>query len=235
MRNNRILQEVTNMDNKNDIINKVRKVLSLAHNNPNQHEGETAMLHAQKLMAEHSLQISEVTFETVSKVVVDEEMIGSTKLPWWYKKVATVIAKNFRCSPYTSMRKRSTIRFIGLKEDIVLAKEVYLYAIQIIYYNSDKYMDEHKKKTGAHPMSVKNTYILGFIAGLSDKFEEQIKQHQEWGLVLVKDPEVQKKVVSMHLFQSRGHIVKQSGNFMDREAGYTAGKNFNMIKGHIGE
>ena len=52
-------------------------------------------------------------------------------------------------------------------------------------------------KDGYTTRGLENDYALGFIGGLSKKFEEQKMANQEWGLVLVKD----KEVVEAHQYQ----------------------------------
>lgn len=133
-------------------------------------------------------------------------------MPWWYKNLASIIAMNFRCYPYISNGQSSSIQFIGLKEDVEIAKGVYLYAVETICYNCDKYVDERKEETTDKPQRIRNAYIFGFLSGLRDKFAEQIKQNQEWGLILVIDPEVNKKVHDMHLVKGRGGRVKVTSN-----------------------
>lgn len=218
-----------------DLITKIQKVLALASNNPSAEEGQTAMLLAQKMMAENNISISDVSVTEIrTKEVVDQTIEESKMSSWWHQHLSSIISKNFKCAVYIS-RNRNTglsgIKFVGLKNDVELAKQIYLYAVETISYNCRKYVSD-KKRIVISTKGMKNQYILGFMDGLREKFAEQVKNNQ-WGLILVKDPIVDEKVKSLNLGKYKNHTINTNGNEQDRYNGYKDGKNFNIISGKL--
>ena len=223
------------INDKEVIISKIRKVLALATNNPSKEEGENAMLLAQKTMIENNIASSDIK-EISSKEVVDEAGYSAQKAKWWHGNLAVIIANNFKCFVYIEHLRYpvsiTNIKFLGLKEDVGLAKTIYLYAISIIDHTSKKYASEHK---GLNSLSqTKNQYILGFLSGLKSKFAEQI-QKNDWGLIIVKDALVITAQKKLHL-RTSGHSNARMGNDSNaRDAGYTQGKQFTPIMGNLTE
>jgi len=80
---------------------------------------------------------------------------------------------------------------------------------------------------------VKNDYISGFLSGLQAQFAEQLKQNQEWGLVLVKDKEVVEYYENLDLKKGKGSSAKASGDGQARAAGYQRGKSWSSPTGGI--
>lgn len=83
------------MDNK--ILSKVQNLLELAYDAPNDEEGQTALLMAQKLMVKHNLSISDI------KTYQQNDNIGETvghweyRMVWWKETLAAILGENFRC------------------------------------------------------------------------------------------------------------------------------------------
>ena len=75
------------------IIEKVQNLLELAYDTPNDEEGQTALLMAQKLMVKHSLSMSDVT--TARKIDKIGETVGTWeyRLPWWQEKLAAILGE----------------------------------------------------------------------------------------------------------------------------------------------
>ena len=65
--------------NKNKLIERIKKLLAMASNNPNMHEAEIAMQRANKLLREHDLTMSSIA--DVDNEVVSMGIIGEIK-PW---------------------------------------------------------------------------------------------------------------------------------------------------------
>lgn len=171
------------------IIEKVRKLLALSESS-NPHEAELAMLKAQELLMKHKLSLKEVTeFKIINSVIKEiKSEITFTKAKW-KAELARLIADNFGCYRYFKVRRTNTIVFFGREEDVIVCNIVLKYAVYCIYSAVSKLKYQYTKE-GYSTKGLENDYALGFIAGLSQKFEEQKKANQEWGLVLVKDKEV---------------------------------------------
>lgn len=171
------------------IAEKIKKLLALSESS-NENEAELSMLKAQELLAKHKLSLKEVDeFKLIDNVIKENiSSISFTKAKW-KAKLARLIADNFGCCFYLVTCRSNAIAFFGREEDIAVCNIVLEYAVDCI--NSAvkrlKYRyirDRHSTK------GLESDYAEGFIVGLQEKFEEQKKTHQEWGLVLVKDREV---------------------------------------------
>ncbi len=221
------------MDNKEAVISKIRKVLALAINNPSEEEGENAMLTAQRLMAENNIVSADIKEVAETKEIIKGVGNSVKKSVWWHGNLALIIANNFRCYVYISKNRSSgttqTI-FLGLKGDVELAKEVYTYAITLIDHTSKKYAQENKHL--GTTTGIKNQYILGFLAGLKSKFDEQVKNNN-WGLIIVKDTLVTQAHAKLHLGFIKPSRMRASYNDTARDAGYIQGKQFTPIAGSL--
>lgn len=175
------------MDTK--IIEKIQKLLVLSESS-NENEAQLSMLKAQELLAKYKLSLKEVNEFKVFNSAIKEKVsnVSFTKAKW-KAQLARVIANNFGCYHYFKTRKIHTITFFGREEDIVVCNIVLEYAVDCVN-NEVKRLRYQYSKDGYSTSGLENDYALGFIFGLREKFEEQKKANQEWGLVLVKDKEV---------------------------------------------
>lgn len=217
------------------IIDKIKKALNLANNNPNQEEAENAMLLAQKLMAKHNIEMNQIVLEDkINKEVGHDLAINFVKkMPWWYTLLGNIIADNFKCTLYHSKGyKSSALGFIGFKEDIEIAKIILDYAINVIDYNAKKYVKK-KQREGWLTRGLRDDYIQGFLAGLKAKFQEQIDK-ENWGLILVKDEAVI-EYTNKNFKHSKSHnsFGNGRGDSEAYNAGYEKGKQFQKPDGHL--
>ncbi|MCR3758455.1 DUF2786 domain-containing protein [Clostridium felsineum] len=175
------------MDTK--IIEKIQKLLSLSESS-NEHEAEVAMLKAQELLAKYKLSIKEVKEYKSYDSKIQEKVtdVTFTKAKW-KAQLAKVISENFGCYVYYKRRRINTIVFFGREEDVIVCNLVLNYAVDSVYSVVKKLKYQYSKN-GYSTRGIENDYSLGFIDGLEEKFEEQKRNNQEWGLVLVKDKEV---------------------------------------------
>ena len=96
--------------------------------------------------------------------------------------MAVVIATNFRCyvinqrNPYL---RTSEILFFGEREDSIMAAKIYEAALIYIRYRI--------KRLPVKTHEYKNSYIMGFILSLEDRFKKQV---EEYGLMILPKKEV---------------------------------------------
>lgn len=165
------------------VIDKIRKLFSLSDSS-NEHEAKQAMLMAQKLMAKHNLEAKDIVINEKSDV--HEIECGDYGKKTWKRILASVISNNFRCKHFYNNRGRRgfIVVFVGILEDIEIAKEIYEFAINTIENNQKKIYREFQM-LGQVTKGVKKSYAMGFIDGLNDALEEQKEDiQQEYGLVL---------------------------------------------------
>lgn len=219
-------QENKYINHNNEIIEKIKKVLAMT-DSPYPEESQAAMLKAQELMLKNGLSISDIedADKPKQKEVVDEIAYESIRLKWWKKSLSGIIGNNFRCHPYLGYHG---VYFIGIKEDVEIAKNVYLYAVVVIEQLSREYAKANKKP-GVDSRRTKNTYILGFLEGLQDRFTEQVNSSC-LALMLVKDDAVIEVVENKDLRKGRQSTIRMSRDQNAAAVGYRDGKSFNPNK-----
>lgn len=195
-------------------------------------EAETALLKAQELMLKYGITMQDVTGQEVLELSVYH-----SQAPLWHGRIASILAKNFRCkyiwtTQWRGTRKVRVMTFIGYPEDAEIIKEAYMYAISLIRYN----IRCLKKRYPRVKTPYINTYIQGFIAGLRVKFQEQVER-EEWGLLLVTPVPVEDHYESYNPvpIKPRGRLAEQNNNQSAYKKGYFDGKSFqiNMPKLNI--
>lgn len=99
---------------KDKIINKIQKLLALA-SSKNENEAQTAMLMAQKLMAIHNIEMSQVETVGVDNNVIEEQADVKSHKTKWKRWLANVIAINFRCETFLRGYGTYNTIFVGRK------------------------------------------------------------------------------------------------------------------------
>lgn len=216
------------------IIGKIKKALALAKDTPSDDEAQAAMLAVQRLLAKHNLSMQDVEGYATTEKKTKEEMVTELtgRIPWWHKKLAYVISENFKCK-YFMVRYGSYnggIVFFGLEEDVLIAKEVFQYAREMIDKLAKSYVGKLYRR-GESTKGVRNIFIEGFLSGLQAKFKEQIEKNN-WGLVLVTDALVVQEYENMNMktVKSTGIQPKFSNNSEAYNEGKKQGENFASAK-----
>jgi hypothetical protein len=207
------------------VINKVRKALALANDNPSDAEAHTAMLLAQQMLAKHGMTMKDVEGEQedLKKVVEVSVTKPSGRIPWWKKQLIMIIAENFKCKAF---KGGTTLVLFGLEEDVEIAKAVYQYAEDVMDKLAKSYVGKLYRQ-GKSTEGVRNEYILGFLHGLGEKFKEQVEKNN-WGLIIVTDALVEQHYAEKNLRKASSGGIQPSfsGNAEARQEGYNQGKNF---------
>lgn len=228
------------------VLHRVRALLNLARNggDPESNEAQTALLMAQRFMAENGInevEVGDPNEEIQQKEVLDNYATDFEKLSWWKKSLGRVIAQNFRCYSYLNKCKGYTrLAFMGLKEDTEIAIIAFSFATDYIRFGADLFMKAYRKeyilRHGYRPSisqqrGVRNNYVEGWISGLEAQYAEQVSK-EGWGLVLTKDALVTQTYKDMDL--KRG----KSSQYFRRESpagqvayakGYSDGKGFSSV------
>ena len=148
------------------MIDKIKKILTLAQDNPSMEEGLSAALQAQKLMAKYNIHEDEVTLEEIKEQItsVFSHQKHNSHLLAWRKTLASITARNFRCKCYMH---GDDVVFRGYKKDAEIALDVYM----CLYTIGDKlgtkaYMDQ-KAETGTGKGAY-NSFVTGFLSGVDE-------------------------------------------------------------------
>ncbi|MGY3219147.1 DUF2786 domain-containing protein [Bacillus sp. TE9122W] len=192
------------MNRNESIIKKIKGLLAIADDSKNDEESQSAFLLAQKLMIKHDIQQSDVeTSRDEKQEIIKVQAVAYKKLFWWERQLARIIAKNFRVKFYYhnrilngEKRRKTSIIFFGFENDVNLAKEMYVLAYDAISKYSARYVKNYYQnafviRTKERTKELKNSYMLGFLTGLNEKFELQVKEmEQEFGLMVITPKEV---------------------------------------------
>ncbi len=174
---------------------KIRKLLALG-NSPYESEAKAAILKARKLMAEYKLEEADFADKDEPVTHFETAYTYTSMTNGWLVILAQVIAPRYCCVVTCLSRyraKKHTIQLSGVGTDLQICKIVLDYAVDCVF----SILNEMKKEFQAQNLSASmiryncNAYGIGFAEGLKAQYEEQDKEHQEWGLVLVLPEQVQ--------------------------------------------
>ena len=218
------------------MINKIQKLLALSEGTHSQNEAHSAMMKVQELLLSNNLTMFDVQSytETEEKNVAHIHTdITRARMPWWWKTIANVVAKNMKCFVYTSNNydydvheNVKTITLIGLDSDVEAATLTIKFAIR----SADSCYNAFKKNSGPAynrfrgkniGSGMKNDYLRGFIAGLKQNFTNQVSTK---ALVLVKDALVIQEFAKLKPRKSITSKINRNGNNAAYGQGFSDGK-----------
>lgn len=157
-------------DKRQKMIEKIKKLLSLANNNPNENEAIASALKAQEIMAKFDIDENELDDVVETECIISKEnYVGKGKK--WKIRLACIIARNFRCKVYCSTKKTSMF-FHGHESDAEIASQVFTY----LFENGDRLANDYVKllrRRDCVTKGVYNSYVLGFTQGIEEKLGKQ--------------------------------------------------------------
>lgn len=237
------------MSERNDaILRKIRGLLAKAEDNKNEEEAQTSFILAQRLMIKHDIAMEDVSEgnNSPSREVADDNVTVHKTLYWWERQLGSIISENFRVKMYynskpnKSGRKVMSIRFLGLKDDIKLAREMYILAYDVLQFYAKRYVDKYFEdvyyRDRSESNEVKKSYMLGFLNGLREKFVEQQRElENEFGLMVLTPKEVEDKYNEM--FEgSKGGVttrIPRLKNYNAYASGFDDGKSVDYRRATI--
>jgi hypothetical protein len=153
------------------VIGKLRKLLSLATSN-NPHEAELAMEKAQEIAMNHQIDLASIDMNGKSPNinVVQERMEFGQRFPTVLIYVNSIIGKFFNVSilEHGNRIQGRSVSFIGLPEDVSMAKFVYGFLSEAMQNCWNKYY----ASTFNANLKDKAGYFLGFYNGLVAKLQK---------------------------------------------------------------
>ena len=221
---------------KERIIARIEKLMAIV-NDKSDSEAESAMMLAQKLMAEYHLTEADISTEDKEEAVIKETMDIGSRNNGWKRYLAIVIARNFRCATYYTVARRDyrhggnvhgqIVTFLGEEADAKLAKQTFHFAVENGEY---RYKDFSKQNDVDKYDRI--TFYTSYVQGIASKFEEQKAANQQWGLVLVQPAAVAKEFESMHTHTTHNNNIGiYTHSNAAKAAGYAAGRAFNAGAG----
>lgn len=206
------------MENKKQIIEKIKKIMALAENNPNENEAIAAAMKAQRLMAEYHIEEKELGEEITESKIDSMECVVSGKTQKWKLQLAVMLAKNFRCKIYLN---NNNVVFYGYEEDVKICSEVFYSLYRIGVKLSDKLKRETRQQTGT-AKGIRNTFCVGFVAGIKSELEKQCT-----ALMIVVPKEVNEEYNKMSTrmnFVNKSTAVKLGADRNVYNKGFQSGK-----------
>lgn len=156
-------------------IMKIKNLLDLANNNPNENEALAASLKAQELLVKYNIEMADVEDAVFFKgeIVEQEANLGKSQSKKWGIILASAIAKNFYCKVFTTTSGKSKqIFFYGYHEDVKVAIEVFETLFSIGNKLARKKYYEYRK-AGKCTKGITNAYLYGFVEGIKEALEKQ--------------------------------------------------------------
>ena len=209
---------------------KIAKLLALSAS-PNEKEAQAALLKARELMAKHKLRPEECREGQADKVVRQTIGVECTKMTdAWVLELGAIIGNRYCCRAYRQRAKRAKkvmLGFVGLEDDFEVCRRIYLYAYECVKARCRDIQSRHRDwSTGTELQEMCNAYGWGFCSGLNAAFQEQEKEHQEWGLVLVVPQAVEDAMSRMGKPTPYGKANVDGWRAKYANAGYAEGKKF---------
>lgn len=207
------------------ILNKIKNLLDLANNNPNENEAMAAALKAQELMAKYNIDSSAVDTDKSEKEFYHAVYKNSSKheMKKCKCKLCGIIARNFCCKVYFM---GSDVVFYGFKKDSTIAVEVFKFLYETGNKLAVKYYNKCKKE-GKDTKGVMNTYLIGFCDGIADVLDRQCT-----ALMIVTPKEVEESYADLSKgWKSKSYSLTQSSDRRAYDEGKTDGRNAASARG----
>lgn len=209
---------------------RIRKLLKLAGNNPNEQEAQSALLKAQAMLLEYKIEEHELHAGEEQDVSIIQAVSDETANTAWAMELATILESNFGVVLFwRQWKNRKRPVFFGEEDKATICKVLFEYIVPWLNKKACNYATNMRNKHGI-VKGVKQDYIVGFLKGLRDKFQEQVATNESYALVVVVHPQVTKQYEELQKgFKGTVNVPDMyvHGLKEARAAGYLEGKNFN--------
>lgn len=225
--------------NKEEMKDKIKKLLALSNDNASDAESISAFQKAQELMMKYKIEQSEISEDDVEKKCIQRQTTikyGTRSSDQYLNDLAEVIAENFCCVNYVKSPKYTQshyICFMGLEDDVDIAEEVLTTAATAIKRGYDRVYKIAQAEMRLDYLSakifnpIKTGYTEGYIKGIREALQSQREQNQEWGLVLVTPKEATDFIDSLQHIENDRIIYTDHSYY---NYGYSDGINFELNK-----
>ena len=181
---------------KEDVKKLIKKLLNVTgQKGATENEANVAASKVQDLLMKYHFELHDINNEENDNAVIKKSVFTNGRVDWYYTTLASIVGKNYKVSVYKSSLKRQTsIMFVGFDEDVFVAEEVYNFLI-----NTMKNLWKKKKKDEYNTKD-RNCYFKGFIFGIRYSLEKNLKENTEkYGLMVVDLHPVVKQYVNTNL------------------------------------
>lgn len=167
-------------NNRDGIVNKIKKLLALSKGTSNDNEAMAAALKAQRLIASYDVEEYEYREAGFRVPKIDEVTCEVNTIREWRHVLASIVAENFRCRCFSNNKriydecgwatKRKTYHkvFFGYEHDAQAAALIFGYLYSFADRKANRLVKRYKNKAPYY-----NRYVLGFCAGVKSELEKQ--------------------------------------------------------------
>lgn len=214
----------------NPIIDKIRKLLALA-NSCNEHEAALAAAHAQRLLAEHNLAMTDIETDQKPQSAEKVEAMVAKTLPKWVRHLSAGVSTAFDCQAiHHPALGRMT--FIGVGADVQIAAYTFTYLERTVRKLCSNYIKLHVDDTvpKRHRELMRQSYYLGAVSTINGKLREQKTQTPTTpgALVPIKEGLIKKAMSDMgpiRIARNRKSYVNAHAYTKGQQDGQTVGIN----------
>ena len=211
------------------VLEKVSRLLALA-DSPNQHEAESAMRLASKLMLKHNLDVIDSENgrycyrhlgKPTGRVNEAERQIAGILGDYFFVEVIWVSVWRVR-----EGKRGSVIEVCGTRENVELAEYVHAF----LTHTSEQLWKQHRRAHRIKGNRDRLQYVAGVMAGFREKLEHEKHQQAQQGLVWVGDPASAAYLRARHPYTRRSYYnMKPKG--AAHQAGRQAGRRLTLHRG----
>ncbi len=225
----------------NKIIEKIQKLIKLATNNTNAAEMEAAMAKAIQIATENDIDIASIEIKSGKKnkeEFVKETVQMGQRLPVTHDLIRAILRDHFKVKIIMGGNRQvgRYIHFIGVKEDIEMAKFVSSFL-------SERFMGlwHNYFKRSNCPLSGRQSFFMGLYEGLDTKLtvaKQEVEKNIEteiasgYALMVINRKE-ELAVAVKNFFPSLTTIAPKKYNLGNQNAysnGFVAGTNLNIAR-----
>ncbi len=180
------------------VLDRIRRLLSLAASE-NQHEAETAMRTARKLMLEHNL--GEVASRQERGYVYRHLGKPTGRRADHERYLASILSSHFFVetivvSVYRPLEGKtgSVLEVIGTETNVAMAAYVH----DFLLHAAERLWREHKRAHGIRRDLERRSFLAGVMRGFLEKLEAEKRENVATGLVWVGDPGLDRHFAVRH-------------------------------------
>ena len=221
----------------NPIIEKIQKLLALA-NSSNEHEAALAAAHAQRLLSEHNLAMTDVEANLQRPQSADKvETTVAKTLPKWVRNLSAGVCSAFDCQAIHHPAQ-GKMTFIGVGADVQVASYTFSYldrTVRKLCSSYMKYRVNDSNLSNRNRELMRQSYYLGAVSTINLQLVQQKVQTPitPGALVPVKAGLIKKAVSELGAIRT----VRGRRSFINTQAysqGQSDGKNVSIHKGLAG-
>jgi hypothetical protein len=209
------------------LVRRIRKLLALAES-PNEHEARAAMNLAMRLMAEHGVEVAEAA--EVPRYTARQVGTIKARRPKHEQLLAGLLTSHFGVSgiwvpAYDVARDVSgkALEIAGTSENVAVAEYVHAYVLA----TAERFWQRHRRAQRIRGNKERRVFLEGVVLGFLEKLEAEAGRIQQEGLVLRKDPELQRWFGQRYPARRAGRRMRLKTG-ATHQAGKSAGRNLTV-------